>query len=110
MQEHTNLSSVRETGRMPQLIGRRPLRRRRLRRLACSALRTDVDDILASDQHGVVMRRDTVTREGVDHSLEIIHIYDLRYGPISEVASWVDGQDAFRQAQLNGRVPNPCRS
>jgi ketosteroid isomerase-like protein len=56
-----------------------------------STFQEDVDDVLANDQHGIVLARHRFTRGGQQHEYHTVHVYEIRDGKLA--ACWEHPRD-----------------
>ena len=60
--------------------------------------REDVEDVLANDQHAVVLARHYFTRHGKPKEYRTAHVYDVRDGKLAECWEQPRDPDAFEDA------------
>src|SRR5262249_43773182 len=60
--------------------------------------REDVEDVLANDNHGIVLARHWFTRDGQSREYRTVHVYTIRDGKLAECFEHPRDQNAFDEA------------
>jgi uncharacterized protein len=63
----------------------------------------EVEDVLANDQHGVVIARHRFTRDGQSRDYRTVHVYTIRDGKLAECFEHPRDQGAFDEAWGSAR-------
>ena len=56
-----------------------------------STFQEDVEDVLANDEHGIVLARHRFTRDGQQQEYRTVHVYEIRDGKLA--ACWEHPRD-----------------
>ena len=56
-----------------------------------STFQEDVEDVLANDEHGIVLARQRFTRDGQQQEYRTVHVYEIRDGKLA--ACWEHPRD-----------------
>ena len=59
----------------PQLVGK-------IAELSQGSFKLEIHDIMASDQHGMVLTTNTVTRNGTKHEYRAVHVWRIQNGKL----------------------------
>ena len=63
-----------------------------------STFQEDVEDVLANDEHGIVLARQRFTRDGQQQEYRTVHVYEIRDGKLAACWEHPRDQSAFDAA------------
>ena len=63
-----------------------------------STFQEDVEDVLANDEHGIVLARHRFTRGGQQQEYHTVHVYEIRDGKLTACREHPRDQNAFDAA------------